>query len=38
VYCMDVPPVNKKACGLWPREEIKGGTSGRRKNSGIELS
>ena len=28
--------VNNKSDGLWLRQEIGGGTSGKRKNSGIE--
>jgi hypothetical protein len=34
--CMAVLPVNQKAYGPWLRQEIEGGTSGRRKNSGRE--
>ena len=34
--CVDVAPVNNKSDGLWLRQEIGGGTSGRRENSGIE--
>ena len=33
---MDVTPINNKSDGLWLRQEIGGGTSGRRKDSGIE--
>jgi hypothetical protein len=36
VYCMAVSPINQKACGLWLRQEMGGGTSGRRKGSGIK--
>jgi hypothetical protein len=34
--CMNVAPVNNKYDGLWLRQETGGGTSRRRKNSGIE--
>jgi hypothetical protein len=33
---MDVAPVSSKSDGLWLREQIGGGTSGRRENSEIE--
>ena len=32
---MDVAPVSHKFDGLWLRQEIVGGTSGGRKDSGI---
>ena len=34
--CMDVAPVNNKSDGLWSWQEIGGGTSRKRKDSGIE--
>ena len=36
VYYMHTSPVSYKAYGLQLRQEIEGGTSGRRKDSGIE--
>ena len=34
--CMVAAPVNNKSDGLWLRQEIGGGTFGRRENSEIE--
>jgi hypothetical protein len=33
---MDAVPVNNKSDGQWLRQEIGGGTSERRDNSGME--
>lgn len=33
---MDVSSVNLKAYSLWLRQEMGGGTSGKRKNSSME--